>query len=177
MRTTAIVALEPISQALFPIGKEVSKRMSEWTQGEYTISTAYERLNIQMIHQYLAQESYWAQGRPLAVLQTAIKNSLCFGMYQGEQQMGFARVVTDYAISAYIADVFILAAHQGHGLGKWLIQTILQTPELQGITRWTLNTRDAHGLYAQFGFGPVTQPELSMELRRVPAWLKSKDEQ
>ncbi|MCX6047520.1 MAG: GNAT family N-acetyltransferase [Chloroflexi bacterium] len=146
--------------------------MSEWTQGEYTISTDRNRLEIEMMHHYLANESYWAQGRPLALLETAINHSLCFGVYQGAQQIGFARVVTDCAVFAYLADVFILPAHQGHGLGKWLIQTILQAPELQNVGRLTLNTRDAHGLYAQFGFGPVTQPELSMELRRTPAWCQ-----
>ncbi len=151
--------------------------MNEWTQGAYTISTDRNRLNFDMIHHYLAKESYWAQGRPVAVMRTAIEHSLCFGVYQGEQQIGFARVLTDYAISAYIADVFMLAAHQGHGLGKWLIQTILQTPKLQGITRWTLNTRDAHCLYAQFGFGPIAQPELTMELRKIPGWVTPQDEQ
>ncbi len=150
--------------------------MSEWTQDEYTISTDRNRLDIKIIYQYLTKESYWAKGRPLDVIQTAINHSLCFGVYHGEQQIGFARLVTDYAVFAYLADVFILATHQGHGLGKWLIQTILQVPELQNIGRWTLNTRDAHGIYAQSGFGPVTQPELSMELRRTPAWRK-KDEQ
>ncbi|CAN5685594.1 GNAT family N-acetyltransferase [soil metagenome] len=150
--------------------------MSEWTKGEYTISTDRERLNVEMIHHYLAKESYWAKGRPLAVLQTAINHSLCFGLYQEDQQIGFARLVTDYAVFAYLADVFILPTHQGHGLGKWLIQTILQVPELQNIGRWTLNTRDAHGLYAQSGFGPITQPELAMELRRTPPRLQ-KDQQ
>jgi GNAT superfamily N-acetyltransferase len=109
------------------------------------------------------KRSYWAQSREPNTQRIANRNSLCFGVYREEKQIGFARVVTDYATFAYLADVYIDDAHQGHGLGKWLVQSIHAHPRLQGLRRWTLATRDAHGLYAQFGWKPLANPHRWME--------------
>ena len=118
----------------------------------YTISTDPSRLDLDVIHDFLANEAYWSLGVAREVVVRALKHALCFGVYQGEAQVGLARVITDYATFAHIADVFILKAHRGRGLGKWLVETMLAHPALQGLRKWTLDTRDAHGLYAQFGF-------------------------
>jgi GNAT superfamily N-acetyltransferase len=136
--------------------------MGEYQRGEYTISTDPARLDIEAIYGYLSR-SYWAAGRPKETLARAIQNSLCFGVYQGAEQVGFARVITDYAVFAYLADVYILEEHQGQGLGKWLISVVTSQPELQGLRRWLLATRDAHGLYRQFGFTELGAPERWME--------------
>ena len=117
----------------------------------YTISTDKDRLDIPLIHEYLSQHSYWAKGRPLDVVQRSIQNSLCFGVYQDEEQVGFARVVTDYATFSWLCDFFILESHRGRGLGKWLIATIVEHPELQSAKQFLLATRDAHELYRQYG--------------------------
>ena len=135
----------------------------EWTRGAYAISTDPARLNIAMIHEYLSTSSYWAAGRPLEVVRRGIENSLPFGVFKGIEQVGFARVVTDYATFAWLADVFVLPAFQGQGLGKWLIGVIVAHPRLQGLRRWVLATKDAHGLYAQFGFTELHAPERFME--------------
>jgi GNAT superfamily N-acetyltransferase len=136
----------------------------EFHKGEYTISTDKARLELTVIHDFLSH-SYWAEGIPLATVQKSIQNSLCFGIYHQERQVGFARAISDYTTYAYLADVFVLENHRGHGLGKWLIQSILSHPELQGLRRWALATRDAQGLYAQFGFKIVENPENEMLLR------------
>lgn len=118
-----------------------------------------------VIQEFLANESYWAQGIPRSILEKCIENSLCFGVYDQEgKQVGFARVVTDYATYAYIADVFILEAQRGLGLSKWLMECIMSHPDLQGLRRWNLATRDAHGLYARYGFTPLRFPERWMEV-------------
>ena len=135
----------------------------EWTRGGYAISTDPARLNIAMVHEYLSTSSYWAAGRPLEVVRRGIENSLPFGVFKGIEQVGFARVVTDYATFAWLADVFVLPAFQGQGLGKWLIGVIVAHPRLQGLRRWVLATKDAHGLYAQFGFTELHAPERFME--------------
>ncbi|MDQ3248266.1 MAG: GNAT family N-acetyltransferase [Chloroflexota bacterium] len=145
--------------------------MSEWTQGDYTISTDRTRLDLAVIHEYLSNQSYWAGGRPLAVIRQSIEHSLCFGVYDGEAQVGFARTITDYTTYAYLADVFILPTYQGNGLGKWLMQTILAAPTLADVYRWALHTRGAHGLYAQFGFTGLAKPESAMERRTTPPFL------
>jgi GNAT superfamily N-acetyltransferase len=132
-----------------------------WTKDIFTISDQPERLQFEVIVEYLAR-AYWSNQRPRAVIEKSLKHSLCFGVYENETQIGFARVVSDHATFAYLADVFILESHQGHGLGKWLVQTILEHPELQGLRRWILATRDAHGLYAQFGFEALENPERYM---------------
>ena len=116
-----------------------------------------------MIHRFLADESYWAKGRTLEQTKTAIENSICFGVYHGERQAAFARVVTDRATFAYIGDLFVLEEFRGRGLGKRLMEAIVSHPELQGLRRWILATRDAHGLYEQFEFSALRFPERWME--------------
>jgi GNAT superfamily N-acetyltransferase len=130
----------------------------------YTISTDPDRLDISTIHRFLSTEAYWCPGIPLVVVEKAIAHSLCFGLYddRSNRQVGFARIITDYATYAYLCDVFILSEYRGHGLGKWLVGCIRGHPHLQGLRRWSLATRDAHSLYAQFGFQPVTNPERLM---------------
>ena len=123
----------------------------EWTHSEYTISTDRRRLDLDLIHRFLAS-SYWAQGRALERVVKSIEESLPFGLYHGEVQVGFARVLTDYVVLAYLADVFVLEAHRGKGLGAWLVGVVTSHPELRQIRRWLLGTRDAHELYRRFGF-------------------------
>lgn len=134
-------------------------------QNGYSISTDKQLLDVDSVYYLLVNESYWAKGMPEDVFKRAVENSMCFGIYKDKATVGFARVVTDKATSAYICDVFIRAEHRGHGLGKWLIHTIKSHPELQGLRRWSLATKDAHGLYAQFGFVPFAEPNLWMEIK------------
>lgn len=135
----------------------------EWQKDEFTISTDRQRLQIETIHRFLSEESYWAQERTREQTETAIKNSLPFGVYKGGNQIGFARVVTDYATFAYLGDVFILDEFRGSGLSKWLMEMIVNHPELQGFRRWILATQDAHTLYEKFGFAALRFPERWME--------------
>jgi GNAT superfamily N-acetyltransferase len=130
----------------------------------YDISTDRGRLQLDAIHAYLTR-SYWASGIPKDLVERAIANSLCFGLYQGDAQVGFARVITDKTTFAYLADVYVLEAHRGQGLSKRLVEFILACPELQGLRRFLLATRDAHGLYAQFGFKPPIRPQSMLEIR------------
>jgi len=119
-----------------------------------------------VVHGFLTK-CYWAHGIPREVVARSIEHALCFGIYDGEgAQVGFARVISDFATIAYLGDVFVLEKHRGRGLGKWLMECIVQHPALQNLRRWILTTRDAHGLYSQFGFTPVTAPERYMELHR-----------
>jgi len=140
----------------------------------YEISTDPSRLQLDAIHAYLTR-SYWSPGIPKELVARAIANSMCFGMYdvQGstDTQVGFARVVTDKASFAYLADVYVLEEHRRQGLSKRLVEAVLGHPELQGMRRFLLATRDAHGLYAQFGFKAPAKPENFMEIRTPPAWL------
>ena len=129
----------------------------------FIISTDKSLLDFSAIYNYLDQESYWAKGVGTERLQKAIENSMCFGIYKQNVQAGFARVVTDGATFAYICDVFILPGYRGVGLSKWLMQTIVEHPELQGLRRWSLATSDAHRLYSQFGFTALSRPETWME--------------
>jgi GNAT superfamily N-acetyltransferase len=135
----------------------------EWQKGEFTISTDRDRLQTDAIHKFLSEESYWANKRTREQTETAIKNSLPFGVYSGENQIGFARVVTDYATFAYLGDVYILEEFRGRGLSKWLMETIVDHPDLQGFRRWILATRDAHTLYEKYGFTPLKHPQRWME--------------
>jgi GNAT superfamily N-acetyltransferase len=130
----------------------------------FQISTDKSLIDFETIYQYLDKASYWSQGIPAEKLKKAIDNSICFGVYKQNLQAGFARVVTDEATFAYICDVFILPEYRGRGLSKWLIQTIVKHPDLQGLRRWSLATADAHGLYSQFGFTQITRPETWMEI-------------
>ena len=134
----------------------------EWRRGEYLISTDKERLDIATIHGFLTT-SYWAAGVPIETVKRSIEHSLSFGLFQHDQQIGFARIITDYATFAYLADVFVLEPYRGRGLSKWLMQIIVAHPELQGLRKWTLFTRDAHGLYRQVGYTALANPERAME--------------
>ena len=135
----------------------------------YLITDDRARLDPEMIHRYLSEESYWAKGVSREIVNRSMENSLCFGVYAPTgQQVGLARVITDFATYAYLCDVFVLNEHRGKGLGKALIQAVVSHPRLQSIRRMTLGTLDAHGLYAPFGFKPIDQPERHME-RRYPA--------
>jgi GNAT superfamily N-acetyltransferase len=134
----------------------------EWRRGEYIISTDKRRLDLSVVHGFLTA-SYWAAGIPLEVVKKSIEHSLSFGVYKGDKQVGFARVITDYATFAYIGDVFILEDYRGQGLSKWLMQVIADCSELQGLRRWLLLTRDAHGLYKKTGFVEPKTPERYME--------------
>ena len=130
----------------------------EWRRGDYEISTDPDRLDLDAIHRYLSEEAYWSLGIPRETMERSFAGSVCFGLYQGAGQAGFARVVTDRAVFAYLGDVFVLAPHKGQGLGKWLIESLLSHPDLQGLRTFILGTTDAHALYERFGFS-VPPPE------------------
>ena len=130
----------------------------------FHISTNQALLDFEMIYNYLDQESYWSKGIPVETLKKAINNSLCFGIYLQDKQVGFARIVSDKATFAYLCDVFVLPDYRGQGLSKWLIQTIRAHADLQGLRRWSLATADAHGLYQQYGFTPITKADRWMEI-------------
>jgi GNAT superfamily N-acetyltransferase len=133
-----------------------------WRRDGYLISTDASMLDLEVVHGYLSR-SYWAAGVPEDVVRRSIENSLCFGVYRGEEQAGFARVVTDRATFAYLADVFVLDEHRGQGIGKWLLEVILSHPDLQGLRRWMLATRDAHDLYRRYAFTELARPGIFME--------------
>ena len=129
----------------------------------YRISSDQSELDIESIHGFISK-SYWAEGIPMETLVKAISNSLCFGVFGKEKgQVGFARMVTDSATYAYLADVYILEDHRGKGLSKWLMREIMSHSDLQGLRRITLATADAHGLYEKFGFSKLAKPEIFME--------------
>jgi GNAT superfamily N-acetyltransferase len=153
---------------------------------EFVISTDPARLDLDVIHGFLTS-CYWAKGIPREIVARSIEHSLCFGIYHDREsdfpslaipaepeaphsvkapQVGFARVISDFSTVAYLGDVFVLEGYRGHGLSKWMMECIMQHPSLQGLRRWILLTRDAHGLYAQFGFTPVKAPERYMELHQ-----------
>ena len=145
----------------------------EWVKEDYKISTDKSRINLAVVQDYLCNQSYWAEGIPMDIVKRSIENSLCFGVYRSEEQVGFARVISDYATFAYLGDVFILTGHRGKGLSKWLMQVIMNYPDLQGLRRFLLTTKDAHSLYAQFGFVAYPQPERMMTINR-PSMYKDK---
>jgi len=130
---------------------------------EFEISTDPSRIDVGLVHDFLSH-SYWAQGRTRAVVERSINNSLCFGVYRSTQQVAFARVITDRAVFAYLADVFVVPEFRRRGISKALVRAILDYPELEGLRVILLKTRDAHGLYSQFGFRPLQQPEEMMGL-------------
>jgi GNAT superfamily N-acetyltransferase len=130
----------------------------------YTISNDKNHIDFDRLYQYLEHESYWAKGVTVERLKRAVENSICFVILKQEELAGFARVVTDKATFGYLCDVFVLEEHRRLGLSKWLMQTIMQHPELQGLRRWSLATADAHKLYEQFGFVPLSKPENWMEI-------------
>lgn len=142
--------------------------VSELARQGYRISADKSNLDETVIHDYLSRNSYWAVGRSLATVRSSIEHSLCFGVWHDQEQVGFARVVTDYATFAWLCDVFILADHRGRGLGKWLIQTVMAHPALEGIRLTLLATRDAHGLYDRYG-GFTQLEETSKWMSRATA--------
>jgi len=141
--------------------------------GAFELSDDPARLDVQANHAFL-RESYWAAGIPREVVERSLRGSLCFGVYEGQRQVGFARCVTDRATYAYLADVFVLPSHRGRGLSKWLMECISAHPDLQGLRRWNLVTRDAHGLYAQHGFTAPRHPERYMEKLDPDVYSKRK---
>jgi len=144
----------------------------EAQRGSFTISTDPARLDVDAIHSFLSR-SYWATGIPRSVVERSIRGSVCFGVYAGAQQVGFARVITDGATFAYLADVYVLQEYRGQGLAKWLMEVIMAHPAVQGLRCFTLVTRDAHGLYSRFGFRPLQSPERHMEIRRANTYTAS----
>jgi GNAT superfamily N-acetyltransferase len=154
-----------------------TEALMEYRRGEFLISTSRERLSLDVVYDFLTN-CYWAKGIPREVVARSIEHSLCFGIYDESprlakearhgvaEQVGFARVVSDFATVAYLGDVFVLESHRGQGLATWLMECVMKHPALQNLRRWILLTRDAHGLYSQFGFTPVKAPERYMELHR-----------
>jgi GNAT superfamily N-acetyltransferase len=141
----------------------------EWRRDDYVVSDDRGRLDRALVHGLIAS-SYWAAGIPQATMDKAIDHSLCFGLYRGAGQLGFARVVTDYSTFAYLCDVFVDEAHRGAGLGKWLVECLLSHPDLQGLRRMSLMTRDAHSLYQPFGFRPMADATRYLEIHRPDAY-------
>ncbi len=141
-------------------------KIYETIQNEFIISTDKSKLDVDMIHNYLCNESYWAKNIPVELVKKSIDGSCCFGLFVEEnfilKQIGFARVISDCATFGYLADIFILEAYRGKSLSKWLMETIMNCPGLQGLRRWLLATKDAHGLYIKFGFSPLDKPERIM---------------
>jgi ribosomal protein S18 acetylase RimI-like enzyme len=137
----------------------------ERTRAQYAISTDPARLDGAAIHAFLTR-SYWANGIPRGVVDASLAASLCFGLYDGPRQIGLARVITDRATFGYLCDVYVLEEYRGRGLGKWLMEAVIAHPDLQGLRRLVLVTRDAHGLYRGFGFQPLGRPEGYMEIAR-----------
>jgi GNAT superfamily N-acetyltransferase len=163
-----------------PVGevprKEIRRLNREWRREGFVVSTDKSRLDVGVVHTFLSS-SYWAAGIPEEEVARSIEHSLCFGLYgAGGEQVGFARVITDYTFLAYLADVFVLDSHRGRGLGKWLVEAVTSHPELRGIRKWMLATGDAHELYRKYGFSVPQQPEMLMEKVSVPAWLSREDE-
>ena len=135
---------------------------AEWVKGQFLVSCDPNKLDVDLIHQFLSQ-AYWSENIPKPTLQRSLQGSLCFSLLYKEQQIGFARVISDFATIAYLGDVFVLANYRGQGLSKWMMECVLAHPELQGLRRWVLATADAHGLYEKFGFTALKRPQAFME--------------
>ncbi|MPM50903.1 hypothetical protein SDC9_97649 [bioreactor metagenome] len=139
------------------------EKIINYTKGGFTVTTDKEKIEIDILHNFINQ-SYWANGRTKQTIITSIENSLCFSMFKGEKQIGFARVITDYATFAYLCDVYIEEDYRGNGLGIWMLECILNYPNLLDLKKWLLATRDAHELYRKFGFYSLSNPEKYMEI-------------
>jgi GNAT superfamily N-acetyltransferase len=144
-----------------------------WYKEEFIISDEKNKLNAEYIHDYLSNKSYWAENIPLATVKKSIEGSVCFGVFENEKQIGFARVVTDKATFGYLADVFIDEHYRGKGLSKWLMEIIMNHHELQGLRRWMLGTKDAHSLYEKFGFTALENPKRIMHKHNAEVYKKS----
>ena len=142
-----------------------------WSKGVYEISTDPARIDARLVQEFLTN-TYWAKGIPAETVQRSIENSISFGVFDGRHQVGFARIISDLATFAYLADVFILPAYRGRGLSRWLMECIVSHPDLQGLRRWMLATKDAHGLYAKFGFTVIRSPETWMEIHRPDIYAR-----
>lgn len=171
------LGVDPVNRRLIPVRGYLTRTgdagpvaAHEVRDGDYIVSTDTSLLDIDAIHTFLSHESYWAAGISREQVLTAIANSLPFGLYHQGRQIGYARAITDFATFAYLADVFVLEPHRGRGLGKLLMRAVLAHPELQSLRRWMLGTRDAHGLYAQFGFIPLEKPQRWLELPNASAY-------
>jgi len=140
---------------------------------DYSVSTDRNLLDLPLIHTFLSTQAYWSLNIPFATVKRSVENSLCFGVYRGDRQVGFARVITDYATIAYLGDVFILPEHRGQGLSKRLIGEVMAHPDLQGLRRWILLTSDAHGLYLQYGWKPIAGPDRYMEIANPDVYKTS----
>jgi GNAT superfamily N-acetyltransferase len=143
----------------------------EYRRDGLVVSTDRARLDVDLIHGFLTG-CYWARGISRELVARSMENALCFGMYAEGRQIGFARVISDYATYAYLGDVFILERYRGRGLSKWLLECIVGHPQLQGLRRWSLVTGDAHGLYSQFGFTSLEAPERWMEIHQPDVYAK-----
>jgi GNAT superfamily N-acetyltransferase len=144
---------------------------AQWQRDGFLVSCDPAQVDADVVARFLG-ESYWAQGIPLQTVRRSIAGSLCFALLDGTKQVGFARVISDRATIAYLADVFVLAEYRGRGLGKWLVECVLAHPELQGLRRWVLVTRDAHELYRRFGFKPLARPQGFMELHDTQVYSR-----
>ncbi len=139
---------------------------------EFCISTDKTKLDVDSIHEFLSTRAYWCLNIPKDKVQLAIQNSLCFGVYNDEKQIGLARVISDFSTIAYLGDVYIIDGYRGKGLSKWLMETIMCYPELQGLRRWILLTGDAHGLYRQFGWTDIADPSKWMEMHNKSVYAR-----
>jgi GNAT superfamily N-acetyltransferase len=152
--------------------EQAEPQVESHRRGTVTISTDRSLLDVSAIYDFLTH-SYWAKGIPRATVERSIQNSLCFGIYDAGRQVGFARVVSDFATYAYLADVFVVEECRGRGLSSWLMECIVAHPQLQGLRRWSLVTRDAHGLYAKYGFTPLGAPDGWMERHNRDVYAKA----
>jgi GNAT superfamily N-acetyltransferase len=144
----------------------------EWQREQFTVTCDPAKQDLRVIAEFLGQ-SYWAAGIPTETVEKSLRNSLCFALRDGLRQVGFARVISDRATIAYLGDVFVVPDYRGRGLAKWLMECVVSHPELQGLRRWMLGTRDAHGLYEQFGFTPLKRPETFMERHDPSVYMRS----
>ncbi|MGC4099942.1 GNAT family N-acetyltransferase [Ferruginibacter sp.] len=141
-------------------------------RGDFWLTTDKTKMDLQAIHQFLSKEAYWSKNIPFETVKNAAENSLNFGVFYKEQQVGYARIISDYATIAYLGDVYVLPAFRGNGLSKWLMEEVMQHPSLQGLRRWILLTGDAHGLYRQFGWKDIAAPDRWMEFHNKNVYTK-----
>ena len=154
----------------------MNNTIREYTRGEYVISTDKSKLYLETIYNFLSKESYWAKNISLKIVERSLINSLTFGVFHHEKQVGFARIISDFAVFATVGDVFIIKEYRGLGLSKWLVETFTNFPELKSVRRWTLYTLDAHKLYEQYGFRLLSHPDQAMEINKPDLYEYYKEE-